>query len=162
MNILHEATFLYMSVEDRICIAAITVSGQPLRLWLTRRLALQLAYHLPSDVLPADRRISSEVLSKPAPKSTDMNLNCLPAVHRECVEFLITSIDIKTRDDQLCLVFRGGKAHQKAAIGLASGEVHHIAKALVAYFQKADWSAGDCERVSSDQSSQSTDNVVIH
>ena len=155
---------MYRPVEDRICINAATLTGETLRLWLTRRLACHLIPHLPALNKPADGAHPEGSTGTAADQTKDAVSGGASSVECDASseEFLIVSIDVKHRGEEWSLVFKDVDDDHRAAMTLGFDGRRQIADALSTCFRNAGWSAAELGESVPQLDATSLDDVTVH
>lgn len=130
-------TLAYSSEEDRICMDGISAGGETKRLWLTARLVHRLVPHL--------LRITGNVSNGTRPTDVPITQNVEAATPVEFVEgseeSLINSIDIRSRDSAIALIFRDRSTTAQASLILSFVDMLQWANALEKCHITGGWSA---------------------
>ena len=157
--VLGKVTLLYLPDEDRLCLNGLSNDGDTVRLWITRRLAVKLIAHLSLEPMLSSDEESNE------PAETDLSTGTSggDAVPWDDTSFffLVVSIDIKIRNPELSLIFKGGNG-VSAALSVGNTAGQKLLAALRSSFAAAAWPEGDPEHVTEDIGVFSETGATIH
>ena len=111
--------------------------------WITRRLMDRLVVSLSRLLAPSDKDVLSEVVNDFAQDRAEATLTPCPAVavssDGECIDVLITSIDVQSGPDFVKLVLRSVQSNS-SEVALTHRELRQWLSIVRRAYQEADWS----------------------
>lgn len=129
-------TLGYDEQEDRIYLDCLTPSRTQIRLWVTQRLMQRLVRHLERSTVShtlGDLRqdVSTGIAASNHEDSVPAGLHCQ--------SFLVSSVDVSTRDSDILLVWRGAREDHAAAFALPINSCGDWLRGVMLCFEKARW-----------------------
>ena len=129
-------TLGYDEEEDRIYLDCLTPSQTQIRLWVTQRLMQRLVRHLECSTVSHTLGNSRQDVSTGIAASN--HEDPVPAgLHGQ--SFLVSSVDVSTRDSDILLVWRGVSEDQSAAFSLPINSRGDWLRGVMLCFEKARW-----------------------
>lgn len=130
-------TLAYSSEEDRICMDGISAGGKTKRLWLTARLVHRLVPHL----LRITGNASNETRLSNVPRTQNIEAAKPVEFVEGSEESLVNSVDIRSQDAAITLIFKDGSTTAQASLILSFGDILQWANALEKCHIMGGWSA---------------------